>query len=215
MNFTAIDFETATSKYTSICSIGICVVKDGEIVERKGMLIRPKSLEFNDYNIKIHGITPDMVMDAPTFEELWDTIRPYIDGKIVVAHNSMFDVSALCATLEDYGIEFPSFRYLCTVKLSQKAYPEFPSHKLNNLCDELGIEFSHHQAYDDAYACAEVLLSIMKDCNVHSLKEIEEHFEVDCGRIYPGCKISFKQKKKAKKTNRKYTRKVKKNGQTT
>lgn len=213
MNFTAIDFETATSKYTSICSIGICVVENDEIVERKGMLIRPRSLEFNDYNIKIHGITPAMVENAPTFDELWDTIRPYIDGKIVVAHNSMFDVSALCATLEDYGIEFPSFRYLCTVKLSQKAYPEFPSHKLNCLCDELGITFSHHQAYDDAYACAEVLRSIMKDCNVHSLKEIEEHFEVDTGRVYPGCKISFKQKKKAKKTNRKYARKVKKNEQ--
>lgn len=213
MNFTAIDFETATSKYTSICSIGICVVENDEIVERKGMLIRPKTLEFNDYNIKIHGITPDMVKDAPTFEELWPAIRPYIDGKIVVAHNSMFDVSALCATLDDYGIEFPSFRYLCTVKLSQKAYPEFASHRLNCLCDELGITFSHHQAYDDAYACAEVLRCIMNDCNVHSLREIEEHFEVDTGRVYPGCKISFKQKKKAKKTRRKYTRRVRKNEQ--
>ena len=70
MNFTAIDFETATSKYTSICSIGICVVKDNEIVERKGMLIRPKTLEFNDYNIKIHGITPEMVEDDRRLKHL-------------------------------------------------------------------------------------------------------------------------------------------------
>lgn len=214
MNFTAIDFETATSKYTSICSIGICVVENDEIVDRKGMLIRPEPLEFNDYNIKIHGITPRMVEHALTFDKLWDEIRPYIDGKIVVAHNAMFDVGALCATLDAYGIEFPSFRYLCTVKLSQKAYPEFPSHKLNNLCNELGITFSHHQAYDDAYACAEVLRTITKDFHLNSLEDIENHFEVDSGRVYPGCKISFKQKKKAKKTNRKYSRKVKNNGQT-
>lgn len=34
MNFVAIDFETANEKRNSPCSIGIVVVKDGEIVEK-------------------------------------------------------------------------------------------------------------------------------------------------------------------------------------
>ena len=33
INFIAIDFETATGKRASICEAGICVVRDGEIVE--------------------------------------------------------------------------------------------------------------------------------------------------------------------------------------
>lgn len=202
MDFTAIDFETATSKSTSICSMGICVVKNDEIVERKGIYIRPEPLEFNSYNIKIHGITPEMVENAPTFEQCWDEIRPYLENKLIVAHNAMFDIGALCATLDYYNIPYPPFRYLCTVKLSQAAYPELPSHKLNNLCDALDVKFSHHQAYDDAYACAEVLLNIEDDCNVSTLKEIEDFFDVDSGRVYPGCRVSFKKKKAVKRARR-------------
>ena len=206
MDFTAIDFETATSSPTSICSIGICVVRNGEVIERKGMYIRPEPLVFQDYNIKIHGITPDMVRDEPAFDECWREIRPYIEGKTIVAHNAMFDVGALCATLDAYGIPYPTFDYICTVKLSQKAYPELPSHKLNNLCDALGVKFHHHQAYDDAYACAEVLVSIMEDCSLRTLKEIEDFFGMDRGRVYPGCKISFKKKKNKPVTRRRARR---------
>jgi DNA polymerase-3 subunit epsilon len=199
MDFVAIDFETATSKYTSICSMGICVVENSIITDRKEIFIKPVPFEFNDYNIKIHGITPDMVYDKPTFNMYWDSIKPYLQNKTVVAHNAMFDIGALCATLDLFGIEYPTFNYLCTVKLSQLAYPELKSHKLNNLCDALGVEFSHHQAYDDAYACASVLLRIMEDYSLLSLEDIDECFEVEIGRVYPGCHLSFKKHKNKKK----------------
>lgn len=80
-----------------------------------------------------------MVVNKPTLADYWDKLKPYLDHKTVIAHNAGFDVGALCATLEHFNIPFPTFDYLCTVKLSQKAYPELPSHKLNNLCDALGI----------------------------------------------------------------------------
>lgn len=217
MDFTAIDFETATSKYTSLCSMGICVVKNNIIVERKEIFIRPEPLEFNEYNIKIHGITPDMVADKPKFNEYWDEIRPYLENQLVIAHNTSFDITALCATLDYYKIPYPVFQYMCTVKLSQQAYPELKSHKLNNLCDALGITFSHHHAYDDAYACAKVLLRIMYDYSLLNLEELEECFEMKAGKIYPNCKVSTKQRnpKRSKLTakSRSKTQKTnKKNG---
>ena len=200
MDFTAIDFETATSKSTSICSLGICVVRNNRIKLRKELLIRPVPFEFNDYNIKIHGITPDMVMDSPTFDKYWSSLRPYLENQLVVAHNAAFDVGCLRASLEQFNITYPTFDYICTVKLSQKAYPELKSHKLNNLCDALGITFSHHHAGDDAYACASVLMRIMDDYSLETFAELEECFEIDPGHLYPGfhepCK---KNKKKANK----------------
>ena len=205
MEFVAIDFETATSKYTSICSMGICVVKNGKIIERKSFYIRPVPLEFNSYNIKIHGITPADVAYSPTFAELWDEICPYLNGRLVVAHNTSFDINALCATLDENGIEYPTFDYLCTVKLSREAYPELDSHKLNNLCDALGISFSHHDACDDAYACAMVLMRIMHDYSLVNKAELEECFEMICGKVFPGCKIKTTQKKPKKKVNKKVT----------
>ncbi len=186
MDFVAIDFETATSQWTSICSMGICVVEDNKIKDIKEYLIRPYPFEFNDYNISIHGITPEMVYNKPTFEMMWDKIKPYIQGKTVIAHNASFDVGALRKTLEALGLELPTFNYLCTVKLSQKAYPELLSHKLNYLGDALGIDFSHHTACDDAYCCAMILLHILEDFGINSLEEIAERFEIGIGKMYPG-----------------------------
>ncbi len=198
MDFTAIDFETATSSFTSACSLGWCVVRDNEIVERKEILIRPEPFEFNKNNIRIHGIKPEMVEDKPTFDQYWDVLRPDIENRVVIAHNASFDIRVLCSTLRMYGIEPPEFRYLCTVKLSQKAYPELESHKLNKLCDALGIRFHHHRAYDDAYACAMALLRMADDYSLENFSEIEECFDMKCGEIYPGIDLTPKSKRRAK-----------------
>ena len=186
MDFVAIDFETATSEWTSICSMGICVVENNKVKEVKEMLVRPTPFKFNDYNIAIHGITPDMVYDKPTFDKYWNEVKPYLENKLVIAHNASFDIGALRKTLELFNIELPNFKFLCTVKLSQKAYPELESHKLNFLGEALGIDFSHHTACDDAYACAMVLVHILDDFGIDSLEEIEEHFGIGIGKMYPG-----------------------------
>ena len=69
-DFTAIDFETANRYPTSACSIGIVVVQDGEITEEFSHLIKPEPYYFNKKFIEIHGITPVMVKDAPSFYKL-------------------------------------------------------------------------------------------------------------------------------------------------
>ena len=200
MDFVAIDFETATSSFTSLCSLGICVVENNKIVERKEIYIRPEPFEFNPYNIKIHGIHPEMVENMPTFDRYWQEIKPYIEGKTVIAHNASFDIVALCAALDMFNIPYPTFDYLCTVKLSQKAYPELASHKLNKLCDALGIKFRHHQAYDDAYACARVMMRVLEDYSLLTLDEVEECFEMEIGHVYEGCHIKCKKNKQKPKT---------------
>lgn len=201
MNFVAIDFETATSGEHSICSMGICVVMNNKVTETKEILIKPVPFEFNERNIMIHHITPEMVINRQTFDAYWKEIFPYLNDRIVVAHNASFDVGALINTLTHFNLEFPNFKYICTVKLSQKAYPELPSHKLNNLADALGIDFSHHQAGDDAYACAMVLIKILEDFNLNSLEEIEKKFDLGVGYIYPGCHIPCTKNKKKKQKN--------------
>ena len=195
MNFIAIDFETATSQRTSVCSLGICEVENNKVIRRDSMLIRPEPPDFNPYNIKIHGITPEMVADKPNFAMIWKHIKPILDGKLVIAHNASFDINVLCRTLDSFNIEYPTFDYLCTVKLSQKAYPELESHKLNALAEAFGICFSHHDACDDAYVCAQVLLHIIKDYKLETIDDIIRTFDTAPGNIYPGCKCTEKEKK--------------------
>ena len=202
MDFVAIDFETATSGANGICSMGICTVCNNEVRERKELLIKPEPFEFNEYNIKIHNITPEMVINKPTFKDYWKEIFPYLNDRIVVAHNASFDIGALLKTLDMCGIEFPNFSYLCTVKLSQKAYPDLPSHKLNAMAEFIGLDFSHHQANDDAYACAMVLLKIIKDFDIKSLEDLKQKFDIGIGKISPDFHLPcVKTRKKVKKTN--------------
>lgn len=198
MNFTAIDFETASKERTSVCSLGWCVVEDGVITQRREILVKPDPFDFNEYNTKINGITPEMVLDKPTFDEYWDEIRPYIENRMVIAHNAPFDVNVLCTTLKHFNIEIPSFSYMCTVTLSQKAYPDLPSHKLNNLAEALGIDFNHHRAYDDAYACAAAFLRIAEDYNLKSFEDFEGCFGIERGNVQKNVGI-VGTKKKSKK----------------
>lgn len=198
MKYTALDFETATSLHTSVCSVGLCVVEDGKILKKQELLVKPQPFQFNQYNILIHGITPEIVWDKPTFDYYWDDIFPYLNNTTVIAHNASFDISVLRSVLDMFGIEYPEFNYLCTVKLSQKAYPDFFSHKLNNLCAQLGISFNHHHAMEDAYACSMVFERILKDFNLNSLEDIENRFNIGIGHLYPGFYEPCRKNKKKK-----------------
>ncbi len=205
MDFVAIDFETATSGAKGICSMGICTVSDGAVKERRELLIKPEPFEFNEYNIKIHNITPEMVIDKPTFKEYWSEIFPYLNDRLVVAHNASFDIGALLKTLDMYKIEFPNFSYLCTVKLSQKAYPDLESHKLNAMAEFIGLDFEHHRANDDAYVCARVLLKILEDFKINTLEELVKRFGIGVGKICPDFHLPCtKNEKKASKKSEFY-----------
>ena len=80
LNFIAIDFETATSKRASICEVGICVVRNGEIAETRSWLVRPEDNYYQYWNIKLHAIRPLNTEHAPDFRQVWEEMeRTYLD----------------------------------------------------------------------------------------------------------------------------------------
>ena len=133
MNFIAIDFETANEKRNSPCSIGIIVVKNGNVVEKIHHLIKPKEMRFMPINIGIHGIRPAMVENELEFDKVWEKVKHHFNNNLVVAHNASFDISVLRNTLDLYGIEAPEFNYICTMKLSRNFYRDLDNAKLNTV----------------------------------------------------------------------------------
>ena len=197
MNFTVIDFETANSKRASACSIGIVKVVDGKIVEKKEWLIKPKELKFNSMNIGIHGIRPEDVEGEPEFNELYETIfKDYFEDQLIIAHNASFDMSVLRKTLDLYNIEYPTFDYICTVKVAQKTWPSLFNHKLDTLSDFLNFKFKHHDALDDSLACANVLINACKKEGVNSPLELVDKLGIQLGKVFPkgykACSINRK-----------------------
>ena len=185
MNFVAIDFETANETRYSPCSLGLTVVKDGEIVEERYWLIRPMELRFSPMNIMIHGIRPHEVADKPEFDVVYEELKPYLEHNIVVAHNASFDMSVLRKTLDVYEIPYPKFSYFCTMNLSKRFYPQLDNAKLNTVNNFLGYSFSHHHAAADASACANILLEVAKELDVSSVEDIAKCTGIRLGSIYP------------------------------
>lgn len=176
MNFTAIDFETANSKRSSACALGITVVRDNKITKKKQWIIKPKDMVFDWYNTKIHGMTEKDVYDKPEFNEIWDEVRPYLESNLVVAHNAPFDLSVLKGLAEEYSLDIPEITSICTRKLARKVWPCLFSYKLYTVAKRhLHIDFKHHNAEDDSYACAMILIKAMEELNI---KEEEELFNL-------------------------------------
>ena len=163
MKYIAFDVETPNSFNNRMSAIGITVLEDGKIAQEFYSLVDPEQ-ELAPFNIALTGITPEMLVDAPTFGQLWPIIGPILTDPeaVLLAHNAPFDMGVLGKCIEAYGVDAPLFlRYACTCRMSQEAAPDMPNHKLNTLCEILNIELDHHNAGSDARACALLFLRCM------------------------------------------------------
>lgn len=185
IKFVAIDFETANARRNSACSLGMIQYENGAYT-RKSWLIKPEPLDFNPFNIQIHGITPQMVRKAPTFEEVWHEISDMLESNIVVAHNAAFDMSVIRYSLEQYNLRYPSIDYLCTLKLAQKALPGLINYKLPTVARHIGFDFKHHDALEDAFAAAELLIKLLASHDHGSIESLAKRYDVCLGKIHPG-----------------------------
>ncbi len=160
MNFTAIDFETATGKRSSACAVGIVTVENGVISDTFCSLIQPPGNEYFGMNIAVHGICPQDTFTAPTFADLYPEIRARLQGSTLVAHNESFDRSVLKRTMEHHDLDYTELglaeRWECTMRIYKAK--GFVPYKLNACCDRLGIRLKHHEALSDAIGCAHLYL---------------------------------------------------------
>lgn len=183
MDFVTIDFETANEKRASACSFGLAIVSDGKVVDARHWLIRPQELRFNPFNVGIHGINEAAVADKPRLCDLWDEIRPLLDGNLVLAHNASFDMSVLRKSLDGYGIPYPQCDYSCTYLIARETWTDWVCFALGAVAYKLDLPFIHHDAMEDARACAEIALRAAQHLNVYTFDELEERTNVYHGRL--------------------------------
>lgn len=189
-NFVALDLETANSYRGSICQIGITEVKDGKVQPSKSWLVKPKGNQYDSFNISLHGITPEDTKNSLSFPDVWKEVSPYLEGKIVVAHNTSFDMYALRDAFNDYNIEYPTFDYFCTLRISKYVVRGLYSYSLDVVLQHLGISFEgHHKADNDSKGCADLLMKCL-EIDGGTLEEIEDKYHFHRGKFAPGSFIS-------------------------
>ncbi len=162
MRLVGFDFETANPCSGSICAVGLAVVEDGRVVERFGSLVRPHpDVDWMDWRCqRVHGIAEEELAHAPEFPEVWKTMRELLSAEraVGVAHNAPFDTRQIRAALRLYGFLEPlEFPYVCSCRVSRRLLPDLENHRLDTVCSHFGIVFRHHDALEDAEACAKII----------------------------------------------------------
>ncbi|MRG60936.1 DNA polymerase III subunit epsilon [Agromyces sp. CFH 90414] len=185
VDFTAIDFETANSSGASACSVGLVKVRDGRVVDRAYLLLKPPFPhdEFSEWNVRIHGITAEMVAGATTWADFLPDFRAFAEADWLVAHNAGFDMGVIQKTSEAFAIDVPEHPYLCSLQVARKTY-HLDSYRLPSAAMAAGFEdFSHHNALDDAEACAAIAVHAAKRHEVDDLAALARRTSVRPGAL--------------------------------
>lgn len=172
-----IDVESPNQYHDKICQIGMVETDfDGNVLRSECSLVNPEA-DFFYINTNVHGITSDMVKDAPTLPEVW---HEFVNDDHVyfVCHNACYDIPTLWKALYNYSIPVPRIDYADTKLMAQHSSYNFPNSRLKTVCDALGVSLDrHHNALCDATACMEVYWHIYN--GVHSFKPYDYHVDTE------------------------------------
>ncbi len=164
LSFVSFDTET-TGPYplnAEVCELAAVKWQNHQVVDQFSTLLKP-SAPMREENIRIHGITNQMVESAPLISEKVAAFREFIEGSIVMAHHAPFDLGFMAIEFEKAQIPLPTAPVICTSLLARAVFPESSNHRLQTLIGFLKLEQGQaHRAFDDAKACLQVTLKCIE-----------------------------------------------------
>ncbi len=174
--FIVFDIETTglSANNDKITEIGAVKIKNGQIKEVFSKLINPE-IPIPAKIVELTGITDEMVRNQKTIKEVLPEFFDFIGQLPLVAHNANFDCGFIKAKASELGLKLEN-TIIDTLQLSRAMLPELKKHKLNIICDHLGIKLeNHHRASDDAAATAHMFIKLsllLKERNILNINEI-------------------------------------------
>ncbi|GAA2234772.1 MULTISPECIES: DEDDh family exonuclease [Kitasatospora] len=153
--FAVVDVETTgLGRSDRIISAGVYQLDAfGEVTDSWYTLVNP---ERDPGPIWIHGLTREMLADAPVFREIADELADRLCGRVMVAHNALFDWNMISREYSRAGLRAPVEQRLCTMVLSRDLGLPLPNGKLATLAQYFGVQQRQaHNALDDARVLAE------------------------------------------------------------
>ncbi len=176
------------------CAVGLIEVEGGQIIDRHSWLIRPPLFEFSGFNVALHGITPAMCADAPTWEDSLSRIVAIVDGRPLVAHNASFDIGVIRDACGVAELTWPRLSYACTLVISRCTWPGLASYSLPFVSAHLGMsDEAHHDAREDAATSAAIACAALNASGSSSLAELVDRVHAVMGVLEPdrwiGCHL--------------------------
>ncbi|WP_119066127.1 DEDD exonuclease domain-containing protein [Rubrobacter indicoceani] len=170
--FVVFDLETtgASSKEGAITEFGAVKLVGGEVVDKFTTLVDPERT-IDPFVVRLTGITNEMVSGAPKIDEVLPLFEEFVEGCVLVAHNSGFDCGFVEAAR---GGKLPN-PVLDTLRLARVLVPGLKRYRLSALAMHLGVrQIPNHRAFADAAVTGEVfvkLLSMLEKAGVKTVAE--------------------------------------------
>ena len=175
--YAAFDLETTglSSRTDRIIEIGAVILKNGEEIDRFQTFVDP-GRKLDRKIVELTGITDEMLVGAPSIQEVLPKFLEFVGNRVLVAHNSDFDTGFVRAECQRQGLPY-SCTAADTLILSQNLLPQLNKFKLDIVSNALSLpEFNHHRAADDAMTCGLIMHRLMKkleeEHDIHTLQDI-------------------------------------------
>ena len=180
MKFLTIDFEVSSRYMYSPCAVAIYQFTDSSYSKIFSTLINSGDVLFEPKLVKLHGITQEMVKDAPSVYEVMQDVCKIIKDNFLFAHNATYDILKIINGCQESNIEIPSFKYADSLIIAKRTWKGLINYQLDTISNFLNIEIKHHNADSDAIACGKIILEAMKFYNtsdiIYLLDQVKHHY---------------------------------------
>lgn len=185
-DYCVLDLETTglSFDYDEIIEIGILKIRDNKIIDTFSQLVKPHR-EIDGFITELTGITQEMLNDKPSFHDIKNDVLGFINGDLIVGHNTYFDKNFL---ENGVGHELDN-EYIDTLQFSRKIYPELKSHRLEDMVNFLSLSSNEHRALEDCISTKELYDCIKKEMDQKNLKIsdlfIKHNSKIDIDKMKP------------------------------
>lgn len=140
----------------------------GEVEDHWYTLVNP---ERDPGPVWIHGLTSEALEGAPLFTDIAEEFSARLDGRVLVAHNAVFDWQMIAREYARAERRAPVQQRLCTIALSKELALPLPNHKLESLAAHFGVvQQRAHHALDDARVLAEAFRPSLRAAAARSVR---------------------------------------------
>ena len=171
-DYCVVDLETTglSAEFDEIIELAALKIKGNEIASKYQQLVKP-TYEIDEFITELTGITNDMVADQPSIDEAIQSFLDFIEGEIIVGHNTSFDIQFIQkAAKKELNNE-----YIDTLQLARKVYPDLKHHRLKDMAKYLQFDHTAHRALGDCEATFKLYKDIGSQLNSRGV-ELSELF---------------------------------------
>jgi DNA polymerase-3 subunit alpha (Gram-positive type) len=187
LKFCVFDLETTggNQERDYIIEIGIVLIDNLKITKEKNFLLKP-GIKIPEFIQKLTSISNNDVKNCPKIEDVIEEILIMMDDRILVAHNTSFDVPFFNSVLRRLHKSELNNKSICTNLMSKFLIPNLLNTNLSYMSQLFKINHGKaHRALDDAKATAEIFLiylNIFKNRKIEKLNHLyypKNKFEID------------------------------------